>query len=450
MSSDRPSPPAPTPEQRRVAAGQFDRAGQAVASGDHAHGIRLLLDCCRLDPANLLYRQALRRAQKARYHNDLRGGRFAWLLNWPLRARLRRARARGRHLEVLELGERVLSRNPWDVPAHVYMADAALALDWLDLAVWLLEQARHKDPDAAPLNRLLARLYERRGNFTQARAMWALVAKVCPDDLEASRKLAELAEPPAPAEAVAPTSLMEKELAALEARVRDDPTAAAAHLELARRHRRAGHLELAHRALSDGLAPTGHAFELVAELADLAAEPFRRDLALTEGRLAASPDDEALHQARARLAREVNARELDLHRLLADRFPAERRHRYEVGVRLLANGQVDEAIAELQAARDDEALRPRALLALGRCFRARKNAALARRNFEEALAALPAEEVAGRKEALYELAVASAEAGDLPRAIELGSELAHLDFAHGDIARRLDEWQAAAGKAQAS
>jgi hypothetical protein len=63
---------------------------------------------------------------------------------------------------------------------------------------------------------------------------------------------------------------------------------------------------------------------------------------------------------------------------------------------------------------------------------------------------VPAEEAEGRKEALYELAAAHAEAGDLPRAIDVGTELAHLDFAHRDIGRRLDEWQAASGKAQAS
>jgi tetratricopeptide (TPR) repeat protein len=457
MSSDTASPAgpggplSPSPEQRRAAAAAFDRATRAVAAGDDRHGIRLLLECCRLDPANLLYRQALRRAEKARYANNLKGGWFAWLFNWPRRARLRRARAAGRHLEVLELGERVLVRNPWDVPAHVSMADAALALELLDLAVWLLEQARHKEPEAAPLNRLLARLYERRGNFTQARAMWELVHRVCPDDLEAQRKITELAErpPPAPEAPVAPTSLMEKEVAALEAQVRDDPTRAAAHLRLARLHRQAGRLEQAHRALSDGLGPTGGAFELSAELADLEVEPFRRDLALTEARLAASPDDEGLLAIRDRLRKEINSRELDLHRLLADRHPAEPRHRYELGLRLVQAGQLDEAIAELQAARADERLRWRALLAIGRCFRARGNARLALRNFEEALAAVPADEAEGRKEALYELAAAHAEAGDLPHAIDVGTELAHLDFAHRDIGRRLDEWQAAS-RAQAS
>ncbi len=51
----------PSPEHRRVAAGQFERANQVVATGNFDYGIRLLLSCCQLDPSNLIYRQALRR-----------------------------------------------------------------------------------------------------------------------------------------------------------------------------------------------------------------------------------------------------------------------------------------------------------------------------------------------------------------------------------------------------
>ena len=35
--------PSPTPEQHRIAAGQFERANQVVATGDYDYGIHLLL-----------------------------------------------------------------------------------------------------------------------------------------------------------------------------------------------------------------------------------------------------------------------------------------------------------------------------------------------------------------------------------------------------------------------
>jgi hypothetical protein len=114
-----------------------------------------------------------------------------------------------------------------------------------------------------------------------------------------------------------------------------------------------------------------------------------------------------------------------------------------VGVRLLRLGQVDEAIHELQAARPDPRLRWQALMQLGHCFKARKNWRLARRNFEEALQALPAADTEHRKELLFELAQGCAAEGDLTHALDLAHELANLDFTYRGIDRLLDQWQTA-------
>ena len=74
------------------------------------------------------------------------------------------------------------------------------------------------------------------------------------------------------------------------------------------------------------------------------------------------------------------------------------------------------------------------------CFKKRNNWRLAQRNFEEGLAAVPENEEAARKEFLYQLATGSADNGDLPRAIDLGHELANLDFNFKNIGKLLDEW----------
>jgi tetratricopeptide (TPR) repeat protein len=469
--------PPPNPEHRRVAAAQFEHANKVVATGNYDYGIRLLLSCCKLDPANLIYRQALRRTEKAKYRNNLRGALFAGVLSWPVRARLKAALRVRDHLKALEYGEQILVRNPWDVGAQMNMAEAAQALGLLDLAVWNLEQARQKQARDVVLNRALARLYERRGNFTQAMALWELVRKEKPSDTEAQHKLKDLAAhdtiarghyesvvgggaaPPEPgpegeaapdeepAAAAAPaeppaTDRVAREAAPLRARLQADPTNVNLHLQLAGVYRRADQFEQAQAVLQQGLGPTGNAFELMVELADLETEPFRRNLAITEEKLKAQPDDPELRKLLNRLRKEVNTRELNLYRQKADRYPTELGLRYEVGVRLLQAGQVDEAIRELQAARADPRHRWQSLLHLGRCFKERHNWRLAQRNFEEALQALPAGEVSRRKELLFELAQGCAEAGELAHAVDLGHELANLDFSYRDIGRLLDEWQA--------
>jgi tetratricopeptide (TPR) repeat protein len=341
----------------------------------------------------------------------------------------------------------------------------------LDVAIWFLEQARQKNPKDSKVNRALARLYERRGNFGQAIVLWELVRKAHPHDAEARDKAKDLAasdtiarggyeavvgSPGAEGEAaprkerpglkpVAGTAAMsrtDQEAAAVWARIEKDPTQPNGYLQLAGIYRKAGQLEQAKTALEKGLGPTGNHFDLASELAELEIEPFRRNLALVEAKLNASPGNEEHRLLRIRLLKEINTRELDLFRQKSERFPTHKGYRFEHGLRLLRAGQVDEAIQELQAVRSDPRYQWRALLYLGHSFKGRNNWKLAERNFEEALRALPPSEEAARKDLLFQLAQGNAEAGELNRAVEFGLELANLDFGYNNIGRLLDEWQA--------
>src|SRR3974390_1551597 len=87
-----PGLPTLSAEHRRVAAERFDRANQVVAAGEFDYGIQLLLTCCKLDPANMLFRQTLRRTQKAKFGNNLRGSRLAIITTFRTRARLKNAK----------------------------------------------------------------------------------------------------------------------------------------------------------------------------------------------------------------------------------------------------------------------------------------------------------------------------------------------------------------------
>src|SRR5262245_28072097 len=116
--------PPPSPEQRRIAADSSARAAQVAATGNFDYAIKLLSNCCKLDPANLPFRKALRQAQKAKHKNNLRGGRLAALTTAPLKARLKAAKASGHYLRVLELGEEVLAANPWDLGTQLAMGEA--------------------------------------------------------------------------------------------------------------------------------------------------------------------------------------------------------------------------------------------------------------------------------------------------------------------------------------
>jgi tetratricopeptide (TPR) repeat protein len=477
--------PPPSPDQRRIAAGQFERANQVIAKGDHDYGIRLLLSCSRLDPGNLTFRQTLRRTEKTKFKNNLRGGWLAWLFNSPARSRLRRARRAKEWVKVMEYGEQILVRNPWDTPAQLEIANAADTLGLLDMAIWTVDQARQKNPRDSKVNRTLAQLFEKRGNFTQAIALWNLILQVNPRDKEAEQKTKDLAvtdtitrgnyegalaggalvrpgtpqpghEPAAKRPTQAAPSRPEpantedrvgREAAVIRARIEADPTNPNGYLQLAALYRRADDIDRAREAVQTGLPATGNHFDLAMELMDLQIEPFRCDLEHAEKKLRDDPESKELRKLQARLSKEVNARELEMYRQRSDRFPTNMAYRFEVGVRLMRTGQIDEAIRELQATRSDPRHQWRSLLNLGHCFMRRSNWRLARRNFEEALQNMPPSDTESRKEVLFQLAHGSAESGDLKGAVEFGSELANLDFNYHNIGRLLDEWQARLQKA---
>lgn len=470
--------PRLTPEQRRAAAGQFERANQVLAKGDFDYALPLLLNCCVIDPANPVYRQVLRKAARDKYQNNRRGQALANFANLRQKFLVRKAKLAGNPLKILEHAEHILLRNPWDLATQLAQAEAFEELQLSDLAIWTLEQARQVDANHAPVNRFLARLYEKRGNFNQAIALWQLVRKADPTDNEAHNKSKDLAasatiakgkynqvldsdaaalagqpeSAPALTTGSAPAASLPpaessgedrvREAPALMAKIKANPTNPHGYIHLAQLYRRVDQFDKARSILTEGLTATNNHFDLGQELVDLEIEPFRRDLGIAEAELRRDPDQAELRKVREHLEREINARELQYFRQRSERFPTDTSAKFEMSLRLMRVGQVDEAIKQLQGLRSDPRHQSKVLVYLGFCFRSRNNWRLAQRNFEEALQHLGASDEALRKEVLYQLAQGYAEAGELVRAVDLGCELGNLDFAYKDISQLLDKWQA--------
>jgi tetratricopeptide (TPR) repeat protein len=475
MANDKPTSPTGTAEHRRVAVERFERATQVIKQGNFDYGIQLLMTCCKLDPSSLLFRQTLRRTQKAKYDNNLRGSRLAFLTTIRVRARMKSAKRARDFAQVLEHGEEILTRNPWDLSAQMDMAEAADALGYSDMAVFMLDQARQKYPKNPTVNRALARLFEKRGNYAHAITLWQQVKEAVPGDVEAASKAKDLAasetiqrgqyeqsisgEKPSIKAAAGAAQKKDasgdrpiREAAPLIERLATNPTDATLYTQLATVYRKNNQYEKARETLEKGLAATGNAFAIQTELMEMDLAPLRMSLEAADERIRqrakADPDEETeepsldeLKKTRQKLLREINSREIELYRVRADRFPLEMSHRLELGTRLLRADQIDQAIAELQQARKDPKHIAKATLNLGYCFKRRKNWKLALRNFEEALTNTPETDENLRKEILFQIANGHAEAGEFAKAIEIGHELANLDFGYKQIGKLIDDWQ---------
>ena len=470
-----PALPPVSAENRRVAAERFDRANQVAGTGDFDYGIQLLLICCKLDPSNMLYRQTLRRTQKAKFNNNLHGSRLSMVTTARTRARLKNAKRNREYLKVLEYGEEILSRNPWDMSAQMDMAEAADAVGLTNMAIFMLDQGRQKYPKDPTLNRALARLFEKTGNFSHAITLWQLVNEAVPGDVEASHKAKDLAasetiqrgnydgsgssEKPtmivggmgasAPKHNAA-VDRVSRDAAPLLARIEANATEPNLYIQLAAVYRRHNQPDRARAALEKGLGPTGTSHQIQLELFELDLEPFRRNLVIAEDKIrehaSAGDTDEGpsiddLKKIRARLVKEINSREVEIFRIRSDRNPLDLSFRLELGQRLLRADQIDQAIVELQQAKKDPKNVGRASLYLGFCFKRRNNWRLAQRNFEDAMAQIPESDEANRKEVMFQLAQGHAEAGDFAKALDLGHDLANLDYAYRDIGKLIDQWQ---------
>jgi tetratricopeptide (TPR) repeat protein len=225
-------------------------------------------------------------------------------------------------------------------------------------------------------------------------------------------------------------------------RIKQSPSNPNAYLQLANLYRKADQLDKAREVLKDAIVPTANHFDITQELLDLDIEPFRRDLAIVEEKLKKDPGAADLKEIRTGLVKEINTRELAYHRLRSDRFPTDNAARFEMGIRLLRGGQLDEAIKELQTVRNDPRHHGKATFYLGMCFKSRNNWRLAQRNFEESLQHLNDNDAALRKETMFHLATGYAGAGEIDRAIDLGCELANLDYNYKSIGTLIEEWQA--------
>jgi len=471
--------PKLTPEARKAVTTLFTRAKQVLASGQKDYAIELLMDCCKRDPANLGLRQELRKAEKAKYGDNKRGKPLAFLTTIGSMLKAEALDKTKKYLRAVETAEEVFKANPWHMRAHVVQAHAFSELGLKDLALWTLDQARQVNADNPTVNRAMALLFEERGQFTQAIALWRLVAKKLPKDQEAGKKAAHLAASesimkgkyeeavsgggPTPIKkdpsttthrALGAGDVSEEDRAASMTqdrigkdegqflkRIQETPTNANAYLQLAQLYRRHDLPDNARETLKKGLEAIGQNFELQLEQMDLDIDPFRRDLAVTEEKFRADPKNADLANLRAKTQKEINARELALYRAKSDRFPTDAAARYEMTVRLFKTGLFDEAIQEFQKIRSDPKHRIRVLIHLGFCFRARNNWRLAQRNFEEAMQNLTAAEEPYRKELMFQLATGYSENGELPRAVELGCELANLDYSYKNIGPLIDQWQ---------
>lgn len=426
-----------------------------AAHGNFEEAIKLYTECCNRDPGNLACRKKLRECQMKNLDNKPPTGLSA-LSGGSYRSKVNSYFKSGQHVEVLEVGESALAANPWDSPTQRTMGKSADELGFHDVAAWLFQSAYKISPNEPDVLQDLAEFLERQSDFKSARVIWERIAKLKPGDIDAVRKAKELGASEtmkrmSDNKDVVVTTQKENPAIAEEQRMRgmlqDQPHWAPFYIDLATILKKGNRFEEAEATLKRGIVQCSADKRLLLELAHL--EKVILTKRLEEIKEVVREDSQWPYAKVASDSIEIEQRRRDSEvlRLRTEADPGNTEARLKLGLMLLDLGDIDNAISELQLSRKDPRLAWKALAALGKCFSAKNNIALARRNLEDALKALPKEEDEPRKEILFTLAQSHATTGDFDKAVEIANEIANIDFSYQGIGKLLDEWMAKARQA---
>ena len=130
---------------------------------------------------------------------------------------------------------------------------------------------------------------------------------------------------------------------------------------------------------------------------------------------------------------------MEVYKNRVERYPSNLAFKYELGYRYMLTKRYDEAIQELQAAKNDPRRKGVCMLALGQCFQQIKQYRLAMSHYESAIQEIPDRDADNKKRALYLAGRLALALKDLDAAEKHLTTLAGLDFTYKDVSALLDK-----------
>ncbi len=440
----------------------FQTGNEAALKNNLDYASNMFREALKLEPGNLLYRQALRGVQRRRFQNDpSKVSMLVGARNQPIRLRASSARNKSKWVEAIEHCEDAFAHNPWDVQAAIIASEAAEGLEELVLARWLLESVAAQGSDDVNYLRHLARIYERNEDWERSISCWERLRKISPTDDEAIRKIRGLQASATISrsglgDAIHRVERQEDEKPDLdpdleklkshaqtpEERLRgliaEEPTRVAAYLELADLLKRSNRLDESEKMLARAVKQNPGDELLIQAHAEVQIARLQRAISVQRRKVRDQPDDEDLKARLDQLTTVLDDYEVKEFQRRAECRPEDLSNRYHLGVRLARKGRHDEAIAEFQKARHDPTLQLKALYELGLCFEAKDLPKLAERNYQEALKLVDAADQEMTIVLHYRLGRAAESQGDLKAAEEHYNEVAATDYGYEDVAQRLE------------
>ncbi|MEO7319811.1 MAG: tetratricopeptide repeat protein [Chthoniobacteraceae bacterium] len=377
----------------------------------------------------------------------------------------------------MELAEKSLEADPYSPQANHLLKDAAKAAGFPEIAAFALETIIEGNPKDTKVMHELGEHYLSMGNADKAVAVYSKIAEMNPTDLTAIKRSKDASATASmksggwdqadksyrdlikdkdqavsleqKGRIVKSTEMINDQLNELYPQWEANQENSDLTRRIAKLWEDRFDLEGDEESLDGALSYYAHANQLTSgtdpavarRLSDLQMKKLdvRIDVLekwFTEG--GDQHEDAATYQAELdTLKREKLEAQLVEAKKRVERNPTDLQLRFELGEMLLSLGQFNEAIPELQRARQNPNSRLRAMSLLGRCFVQKGMLDMAATQFKSAASEMIAMDIV-KKDTLYDLGLVYETMGKKEEYLQCMKEIMETDYAYKDVSKRVE------------
>jgi len=443
------------------------KAMSAMQLKNYGYTIQLLQNVMKMMPDFLAARQMARKAAIARaaskksFLSGLSTASFSAMKVGALVKKDPKA--------ALDAAEKILENEPFNAQVNLLLRDAALALDMPETATFAYETILEGNPKDTKIMHEMARHFIDIQEPERAVNTYNKILEINPADLaavkgskDASARASmlrggwekeestyrdlikdkdEAVSLEQKSRVIRSDEMIDQQLAELHQQVEKQPENIDAARRIAELYEQKDDFENAVQWLDYAFQLGGGAdLALARRSSDLRIRQYDETIRQWEEYIATGPGEEEITAAREQLAEIKKQRDgvrLDEARKRVERNPTDLSFRYELGEILLSLGRAQDAIPELQKARQNPNVRTRAILLLGRCYDNKGMFDLAAKTLTDAVGELAAMDGV-KKEILYTLGLIYEKMGVKEKYLDCMKQIYEVEYGYRDVASRVE------------
>lgn len=447
---------------------QIENARKAVDKNP-TYAVDILSNIVNRNPSCLEARQILRSAQVSASAGKTKGlGKFINKVTSIPFSMTGDSKVKKDPAKAMESAEEMLKANPENATAHKLLGAAAEALELYATAAFAYETLRKYEPGNLENIKSLMSVYIETGKNEEAISVGEIAYRKNPSDDEVQDLIKKASvhqtmdkgkweedksfrdklkdeEQAQKLELAARAQTGEAGLRAMideaKAALEEEPGNMNHYRDLASHYRKLGEYDNALEWLGKSRKLEAGRSDVNLERLEITLKREKMATAITtqEEILQSDPDNAAANAELEKLRSEEHAFRREQAEQLVQRYPNEFGYRFELGELYFEDGEIDASIKELQLALRSPKVRIKALILLGKAYKAKKFYDLAAEQLTIAKSEIPgiSEE---KKDVLYELGSCFELQGDMDKAIAEFKSLYGADIAYRDVAQKIDDF----------